>query len=337
MQTLDGSGSVADEQIHRVSRTGMSWGYISDLEKYAVKDSFDAQEDSPWKIFFRVDDDLLAPGAGEIWLAVDTIGVSNYTTDGNYWLEKKQGTAWERLGGEDTEASWGEGTIKLTNKTTIVQVDWSSVYGELDAGVYRMGKRFYDGTESIIQYAEFAIYPVGSILGEGGEEAVARVDAAIAALQAGNYRVEKYISSYSPYGDVEWMSQVIWKYGETMVTDYYNDAEEYSHSIVDHPGDFSYGDWLERTTFPSEYDSIYFPVGYSKISDEEIRFLFSFGQNSLYNPCKMFTYRFDGAGNLIEILFQYLDSDMWSNSVTRYVVTNTPDSEIAAWVQEQEP
>ena len=86
-------------------------------------------------------------------------------------------------------ASWGDETIKLSGKTTACQVDWSDVYGELDAGVYRMGKHFYNGSESIIQYAEFAIYQTGGVFGEGAEAALARVDEAIETMTSAIWRV----------------------------------------------------------------------------------------------------------------------------------------------------
>ncbi|MBQ6719658.1 MAG: M56 family metallopeptidase [Oscillospiraceae bacterium] len=337
VQTLDGSGNVTAEHIRRMETVsteeiGSYSSYISAVGSYQVQDSFDATNESPWNIFFRVDDDLLAPGSGEIWLATNAVGVSNYTTDGKYWLEKKVGKSWQRLGDENNEASWGEETIKLVSQTTVRQVDWTADYGELDAGVYRMGKHFYNGSESIIQYAEFAIYQTGGIHGAGGEEALARVDAAIEKLQTTNYRVEQYGSSYSAYGDGFYLSDVIWKYGTTMVNDYYNDVGNYSHSSVDEPGDTFYGRWLERTHFPSEYDSIYFPAGYSVISDQEIRFAFSHSQNALDNPCRLFTYRFDDAGNITEILEEQRDG-LWGGYITHYIVTDTPEEEIRSWVE----
>lgn len=337
VQTMDDQGNVVSENVQLLETEkwdtfGGYSDYISSVGNYEILDSFDAQNESPWNIFFRVDDDLLAPGAGEIWLGVNAVGVSNYTTDGNYWLEKKVGKTWQRLGDENKESSWGNETIKLLSQTTIRQVDWTVDYGNLDAGVYRMGKRFYNGEESIIQYAEFAIYQTGGVFGEGGEEALARVDAAIEKIQDGNYKVEKYESSYSTYGERYRMTEIHWKYGDTMVVDFYNKVEDYSHSAVEHPGDIFYGQWLERTHFPSEYDSIYFPAGYGCISDSEITLAFSYSQDAADNPCRLYTYRFDEAGNLIEIETQSMDS-MWGGYVTRYVVTETPESEIQAWVE----
>ena len=337
IQTMDDSGNVVSENVlnletDKLEGYGGYSSYISDIGTFDIQDSFDAINESPWNIFFRVDDDLLASGGGEVWLGTNAVGVSNYTTDGKYWLEKKVGKSWQRLVGEDKEAIWGDETIKLVSQTTIRQVDWTADYGNLDAGVYRMGKRFYNGTESIIQYAEFAIYQTGGIFGEGGEEALARVDAAIDKIQSGNYKVEKYESSYSSYGEGCRMTEIHWKYEDTMVVDFYNKVEDYSHSAVQRPGDIFYGLWLERSHFESEYDSIYFPAGYGLISDYEIRLAYSYGQDSADNPCRLYTYRFDEAGNLIEIEEESMDA-MWGGYVTRYVVTETPETEIQAWVE----
>ena len=335
VQTLDAGGAVTASRVQRLeseNQPDMNYSdYISSAGSYKMNNAFEASNDSAWGIFFRVDDDLLSPNGGEVWISTDAVGVSNYTTDGTYWLEKKVGNDWKRLGGEDTQASWGEETIQIGSRTAIRQTDWSSVYGSLEPGVYRMGKRFYQGTESIIQFAEFAIYQTGGVFGEGGEEALARVDAAIEKLQSGNYRVEQYESSYSSYEDRERMTEVLWKYGNTMVEDFYNKVESYSHSAVTQPGDFGYGDWLKRSYFESEYDSIYFPAGYGLISDREIRLVYSYSQDAADNPCTLFTYRFDENGNLTEIDRESCDS-MWAGYVTRYVVTDTPESEIQAWV-----
>ena len=337
VQTMDKSGNVASEFVNHLEVVDMGGSYqyaiyVQSVGDYTVQDAADAMNDSSWGIFFRVDDDYLAPGSGEIWLGVDAVGVSNYTTDGNYWLEKKVGSHWERLGSEQVTASWGDESIQLSSQTQVRQVDWTDTYGELDAGVYRMGKHFYKGDDSIIQYAEFAIYQTGGIFGEGAKEAIARVDAAIEKLQQGNYRVEVHASGYSDYDAKSHMTDVIWKYGTTQVRDYYNKVENYSHSYVCEPGDFMYGEWFLRSHTPSEYESVYFPAGYSIISDCEITLVHSYSQNAVYNPCTIYTYRFDEAGNLTEIQTTSMDF-MWSGHVTRYVVTDPPESEIQAWVE----
>lgn len=332
VQTVDQSGAVMDTVVRRLERVSPE---ASTENLYQTGDAWDAVEESPWGIAFRVDDDLLSPTGGEVWLGTQAVGVSNHTTDGTYWLEKRDGTVWRRLGGEGTQASWGEESICLTSRTEIRQVDWTATYGHLDAGVYRMGKRFWSGEESTIQYAEFAIYREGGVYGEGGQEALDRVDAAIARLQSGSYRVEHYESSYSSYLPGENLTEIYWKYGDTEVQDFYNKAGAYSHSYVTGPDGFGYGDWLRRNIFESAYDSVYFPQGYGIISDREIQLVYSISQDSPDNPAELYTYRFDEAGNLTEIRRESMNS-MWEGYVNRYVVTETPESEIQSWVAEKQ-
>ena len=335
VQTMDATGNVIAEHTNRLvaDATGeysRYAGYVSSIDPYLLQDSSDTQQNSPWSIFFRVDDDLLEPGGGEVWMAVDAVGVSNYTTDGSYWLEKKVGASWISLG--DTAASWGDETITLSGRTAVRRVDWSGDYGQLDAGVYRMGKRFYNGTESIIQYAEFAVHQTGGTFGQDADAAVARIQAAIEKLQQGYYRVEKYGSGYSAYDDHIRMTDVFWKSGTTFVRDYYNDVERYSHSSVAESGEMFYENWLEQIAVASIYDSAYIPNGYGVVSDREIRLVLSYSKDSAENPCSLLTYRFDEAGNLTEIQKDTLGG-LWGGHVTRYVITDTPESEIRAWVE----
>ena len=155
---------------------------------------------------------------------------------------------------------------------------------------------------------------------------------AIDKLEQSNYRVERYDYGYSDYDTRARLTDVFWKYGTTIVQDYYNDAESYSHSSVKEPGDTLYGHWLKRTSDPSAYDSIYFPEGYSIISDRQIQLVYAYSRDAAYNPCRIYTYRFDEAGNLTEIETVAMDN-IWAGRVTRYVVTDTPESEIQAWVE----
>ena len=329
-ETLNEDGTVLSRS--RSCMKAESIGYSSGTDHYTPEDSFTAQNNSPWGIFFRVDDDLLQPGGGEIWLATNAVGVSNYTTDCSYWLEKRTGEHWERLGGENQTASWGVDTIAIRSKTQVFNVDWSDVYGNLDAGVYRMGKYFYSGSQSIIQYAEFEIAPTGGVFGAGGEEALARVDAAIAKTLSGNYRVEEITDPRNAYYDLSYLNQVIWKYGDTEVHDVYK-ADGLSHSYTEKPNNDFFGDWLKRSWYNDTYDCYYFPADYSVISENEITFALSSSQNFHY--VTLYTYRFDEQGNLTEILRR--SSDAFSSGyTTRYVITDTPESEIQAWVEQVE-
>lgn len=335
-QTLDAQGKVTDSRVALLeSARGEDASfseYIRELADYQTQDSFDEQYDSPWHIAFRVDDDLLSPTSAEVWLGQDNVGVSDYTTDGTYWLEKKVGVNWERLGGPEKYGSWSDETIRLTNKTAIRQADWSDTYGTLDAGIYRMGKRFFRGEESTIQYSEFAIYPSGGVYGQGAKEALTRVDAALSKVANGNYRVEKTVFRTAGYDRHSWMSEIYWKYGDTVVVDFYNDMEAYSHSVAQEPGGVYYNTWLKRSLYESDYDSIYFPAGYSLISDREIRLVFTLSSTSDQNPAILYTYRFDEDGDLWEIEEHMMGYNQ-TGLTYRYTITDTPEAEIQAWVE----
>lgn len=329
-ETLDSGGNVADSQVLLLEALEENFqGYITDIAEYDYKDSFDTQKESPWGIFFRVDDDLLTATGGEVWLRQNTVGVSNFTTDGTYWLEKKVGSSWERLGGKDKTASWGEETIHLMNKTAFRQVDWSDSYGTLDSGVYRMGKRFFRDQESTIQYGEFAIYPSGGVYGPGGEEALARVDTALEAVAKGSYRVEKTMFSTSGYDRHVRMTEVYWKYGDTVVVDFYNDVEKYSHSAAQGPDGVYYDAWMKRSYFDNGYDSILFPAGYSRIRDEEIQLVYSYGNSTPNRAAILYTYRFDEKGKLRQVEEYFLENGL----TCRYTITDTPEAEIQSWVE----
>lgn len=327
-------GIVTETQEIRMEVDREKWhDRMPVMPEYTPEDSFTAQNNSPWGIFLRVDDDYLKPSGGEVWLATNAVGISNYTTDGTYWLEKRVGNRWDRLGGEDITASWGEETMKLTAKTAVRNVDWTGTYGRLDPGVYRLGKKISNGSESIISFAEFAIGESGGVYGEGGEAALAKVDAALAKLGSGSYRVEQWSGPRTAYSREETLEAVYWHHGDIQVWDVYHQGE-YSHSVTDQPGGFSYGDWMRRSYDNADYDCVYFADGSSLISDSEITFLHSFGRTGWSDTARIFTYRFDENGNLCEILYRYLHHDA-PFGYTRYVVTPTPETEIQTWVTQK--
>lgn len=137
------------------------------------------------------------------------------------------------------------------------------------------------------------------------------------------------------------LTRVILKYGDMEVTEYYKQGV-YSHCSYDTPEDgWFYQTWLKRGDDTAGYGSIYFPTGYGVISDREIRFGQSYNSSSWNNPCSLYTYRFDENGNITEIQRELPDSMLYSPGslphkyVTRYVITDTPESEIQATVQQR--
>ena len=334
-ETMGEDGNAVSHTRIRLD-AGMSSQYTYGLpNQYVPEDSFTAQQRSPWGIFFRVDDDFLQGWGGEVWFATNITGVSKITTDCRYWIEKWETDRWVRLGDQNKESSWGEETFPVLGRTTLVNVDWSDAYGTLDAGIYRMGKRFYQGEESIVQYAEFSIPLAGGIHGEGAEEALARVDAAIEALKQKGFRMEQYSIVGNEYYHSEDLQEVIWRDGGTEAYDIYG-STGYRHSFTENADSHvMFESWCERSYGNENRESYYISKDYNVISDREISLAYSYSQESSSDPIRIYTYLFDEDGSLWEIRETYRAESYhggW-NRGTRYVVTDTPESEIKAWVE----
>lgn len=302
--------------------------YLYEASTQAPENSFEASENSPWKIFFRVDDDYLTPTGGEVWVAWNGLGAGSYTIDSVFWLEKMGSRNWERLLGSDVTCPFDGSFSTLSSRTQMIQTDWSPVYGFLDAGLYRMGAKFFNGSQSLTQYAEFTIGAVGGIYGDGAEAAIARVDAAIAKLKSGPYHAKQF----SRHGGDDCLTEEYWSMGEDMAVCFYNDAGSYSHSIVDSGEDRLWANWCDYDTSRQPYYSIYFPEGESIISDQEISFLYSFSSNAWCNPLYRYTYRFDEQGNLTELEWYFVQDG--PETTIRYCLEPTTETEVQEKLQQ---
>ena len=302
--------------------------YLYEVSTQAPENSFEASENSPWKIFFRVDDDYLTPTGGEVWVAWNGLGAGSYTIDSVFWLEKMGSRNWERLLGSDVTCPFDGSFSTLSSRTQMIQTDWSPVYGFLDAGLYRMGAKFFNGSQSLTQYAEFTIGAVGGIYGDGAEAAIARVDAAIAKLKSGPYHAKQF----SRHGGDDCLTEEYWSMGEDMAVCFYNDAGSYSHSIVDSGEDRLWANWCDYDISRQPYYSIYFPEGESIISDREISFLYSFSSNAWCNPLYRYTYRFDEQGNLTELEWYFVQDG--PEATIRYCLEPTTETEVQEKLQQ---
>ncbi len=302
--------------------------YLYEASTQAPENSFEASENSPWKIFFRVDDDYLTPTGGEVWVAWNGLGAGSYTIDSVFWLEKMGSRNWERLLGSDVTCPFDGSFSTLSSRTQMIQTDWSPVYGSLDAGLYRMGAKFFNGSQSLTQYAEFTIGAVGGIYGDGAEAAIARVDAAIAKLKSGPYHAKQF----SRHGGDDCLTEEYWSMGEDMAVCFYNDAGSYSHSIIDSGEDRLWANWCDYDTSRQPYYSIYFPEGESVISDREISFLYSFSSNAWCNPLYRYTYRFDEQGNLTELEWYFVQDG--PEATIRYCLEPTTETEVQEKLQQ---
>ena len=310
--------------------------YIQELDTLDYNSNTGSASESPWKIWFRVDDDLLNPKGSQVWVAWEGVGAGDYRIDDCFWLEQKTEKGWTRLLGEDVTAPFGYAFQKLSSRTQYPYIDWSDTYGALPSGVYRMGARFFHGEESIIQYSEFAISPTGGIFGDGSEAAMARVDAAIEKLRTGSYHAIQ-MEDLPQYNDTA-LTQEYWHCGDELATDYYNgDGGTYHHSVVERTDGAEpaineiWYKYSYSLTPDDPYESIYFPEGNSVISDQEVTFLFSYSQTAGSDPCNKYTYRFDEAGNLTEII-EYFNPFSSQGNVYRYLIDYPEDSVIQAHI-----
>lgn len=114
-----------------------------------------------WGIQYRVDDDLLTQYGSEVWFCQSEGYDMTVHTDNEYWLEKKTDTGWEKLE-MIAEPEWESANYTLGHGMyTMTFVDWSTLYGPLPGGTYRMGKKFEkmsNGGQTCVGYAEFEIF-----------------------------------------------------------------------------------------------------------------------------------------------------------------------------------
>lgn len=333
-----GADGIVTQSQRSLTVEPYTYGVTSDPNQ-DPKDTFEAMQESPWQISFRVDDDYLKASGGEVWMSVQAVGVSNYTTDSSYWLEKRNEDGWEKLSASG-DPSWGQDTYQLASTAILIDsVDWTPYYGELDAGLYRMGKRFYNGDESIIQYAEFRINPKGGIQGEGGQEAIARINAAVEKLRQSNY----YITQESGRGKLyeeEIVQSAYWKYNGVCVNDYYDydTRDGYSHSSVhtaqDEFSDLFYDMWTNVINWDEENVQVMFPEGASLISPERIVFATAYtGESGMMTK---YDIRFDESGNLLSIRYCYNSIYDTDSRFTTIQVQEKTEEEIKAWVEQKQ-
>lgn len=312
------------------------------------KDATEALQESPWGISFQIPDASytgnwsVSPTGCQIQLSIDrsNIGVSPYTTDESYWLEKwneniyRDLSRWKPLEAKAPISS--DKSYRLTQRAFLTTVDWSQSYGALEPGFYRMGKRFSNGEETIIQYAEFLIYSTGSVQGAGGEDAMKRVYDAIDTLCAGSYCVRKEtIGSVFPQLETT-LDRTFWKSGDTRLTEY---PAGYTDSRLVFAGDEDQScrdAWLRELELDSLHQNVFFPEGDSVITAEEVSFNVAATNASYESSLTRFTFRFDESGAIssIEISPSIRYSTDWS---TVYTVVPLSDSEIQGKVEELVP
>lgn len=85
------------------------------------------------------------------------------TTDESFWIEKWNGSGYEKLTDPAKAFSAGETIAIQPNTTEVWAVDWTDTYGELESGSYRLGKNFtYTNPsgmqEQVVNYVKFRVF-----------------------------------------------------------------------------------------------------------------------------------------------------------------------------------
>ena len=150
------SATVADHFL--AADAAIAEGSVTQ-EELTLQAHFDS-----WGIYFRVDDDRLSSTGSDVYFAQDDYGFGTISTTEKYWLEKKIGDTWQTVP-TITEPKWKEDGIGVAKgASTFGYLDWTPLYGQLDAGLYRMGKIFqcHDRDTNKSQqhtfYAEFQLF-----------------------------------------------------------------------------------------------------------------------------------------------------------------------------------
>ena len=116
-----------------------------------------------WGVSFRIDDDRLSSTGSDISFYQMEFGKGNLFTTDEYWIEKYTDGTWEQVPTITTPNWEGKGYGVAKMNSTYEYLDWSPLYGQLEPGLYRMGKRFENrgqegnGVTRLPAYAEFTI------------------------------------------------------------------------------------------------------------------------------------------------------------------------------------
>ncbi len=139
-----------------------------------------------WGVSFRVAADRLSSTGSDISFYQMEFGKGNLFTTDEYWIEKYTDGTWEQVPTVTTPNWEGKGYGVAKMNSTYEYLDWSPLYGQLEPGLYRMGKRFENrgqegnGVTRLPAYAEFTI--LETVNGDT-PEAKAAVDRCYAKLE----------------------------------------------------------------------------------------------------------------------------------------------------------
>ena len=219
-------------------------------------------EYTAWGIHFRVDDDRLSAHGSDVYFSQDELGCGNISTTDKYWLEKKVDGQWEEVPTIAVPQWTGEGIGVAKGTATFGYLDWTPLYGTLEAGQYRMGKVFVcyntekNGSRDHAFYSEFEIY---ESVDSSSPEAKAAVERCYAELEELKQRES-----------IHWLSVM----GEDSTMECWVNGEDFLRVSFWAGPDVPEEQWSEhdKSLFPRTDTSVrYGGVGYSDVrKDPEV-------------------------------------------------------------------
>ena len=294
---------------------------------------FQAELDS-WGVYFRVDDDRLSGVGSDVAFSQDEFGFGEIHTTEAYWIERYVDGNWEKVP-TITEPTWDKGSIGLGVRATFGYLDWSVLYGKLEAGQYRMGKEFtcydwasgYNKTQAF--YSEFSI--AESVSAQSPEEATAALERCYSGIEELKHREYIHFKAQFGWEEESWISgedylkistwtedeQIPENNGRVDIaarwdgigyTQVREDPDRRGSKVIGmelatmNPSgvvwEHSYESSLGTSIFGRINRTVTFPEGVGIISDEVVRFLVTFEamQGEVWE--EYYTYRFDENGRL---------------------------------------
>lgn len=247
IETFEEAKEVSD--FFTEAEAAIADGVIT-AEELAIQAEYNA-----WGIYFRVDDDRLSSAGADIFISQGVNGRGAISTSDRYWIEKLVDGNWERLSTENDPKWTNADNIGVSKEmATYGYLDWTPIYGKLEAGEYRMGKifRYYDSKKNYSKehtfYAEFTI--------------VEAVDAASPEAKAAVERCYTKLEELKRRESLHWLSIM----GEYAQEEYWVNGDNYLRILYWYEPQISEDEGAEQDktlvfrTFPSvQYDGI----GYS--------------------------------------------------------------------------
>ena len=293
-------------------------------------------EFNDWGVHFRVDDDRLSSNGSDVYFSQDKNGRGVISTTERYWFEKKVGGNWEIVPTVNEPNFSDDGIGVAKESATYGYLDWTSIYGSLEPGDYRMGKVFqcYDSqtkySKEHIFYSEFSIMET---VDSSSPEAQAAVERCYIEFEELKTREHIHFKTYMGWIEESWINNNNY----VRVRDFGNDNEDipenngridinarwdgigYSQVWADPEVrgsgvigmqlstlDASRAGWVESFAetsnalfFDRDNKAISFPEGIGIISDEMVRFVQSWTISGGMAYQAQLTYQFDENGNLI--------------------------------------